>query len=120
LVKTSLDHQAKSFFTGNIHVPQDSQQIKASQMTKNLLLSKQTQSINQPQLEVYADDVECAHGSTTGSLDHDQLFYLTSRGIEKNKAIQMLSQGFVLDLVNQVDSEWIKKELLEFINQREQ
>lgn len=69
-------------------------------MSKAILVSKNANANAKPELEIYADDVVCAHGATVGELDDDQLFYLNSRGIPENKARQMLIQAFLKDIIN--------------------
>ena len=102
---------AKALVQKGIHT------IKALQSNKNLLLDKTAQINTKPELEIYSDDVICAHGATVGQLDVEALFYLQSRGISHTKAIQMLTEGFVLELFERQDfSESEHKEILEKIS----
>jgi len=73
-------------------------------MNKNLLLSKSAQVHSQPQLEIFADDVKCSHGSTTGQLSDDEVFYFESRGIPKHKARNILALGFGLEIVQKIEN----------------
>ena len=92
--KGILDGKGKVVFDGYIHVAQDAQKTDAKLANDNLMLSRSAEVDTKPQLEIYADDVKCSHGTTVGELDENQLFYLRSRGIPLSKARQMLCQGF--------------------------
>ena len=91
---------------------EDSQKTNSRQSNKNLLLSDKALMNSNPQLEIYADDVKCAHGSTTGALDKEALFYMQSRGINKEEASSLLIKGFASELINEVQHEEAKKYLL--------
>lgn len=99
IAKGILDEDSKGVFTGKIHIFPKSQRVASSQLNKNLLLSKKAQVHSQPQLEIFADDVKCSHGSTTGQLSDDEVFYFEARGIPANKARTLLAQGFGLEIV---------------------
>lgn len=99
LYKGIIADEAKGIFTGKILVEKEAQQTQAKQLNKNLLLSTKAHAYSRPQLEVYADDVKCAHGSTTGQLSEEELFYFEARGIKKDKARQMLAKAFAYDVV---------------------
>lgn len=107
-----LDDQAKGAFQGKTIVARDAQKTDAHQLNKNLLLSRQAVVDSKPELEIYADDVACSHGATTGELDAMALFYLQSRGIEKATARQLLVEAFADDVIDEtlLDDEW--KEVL--------
>jgi len=98
--KNFLDQESRGIFTGRIVIAKDSQQVAAQQMNRNLLLSKKAHAMGQPQLEIYADDVKCAHGSSTGMVEEESTFYLESRGISPKRAQEMLSQAFVQEVFN--------------------
>jgi Fe-S cluster assembly protein SufD len=98
LYKGVLDDRASGVFTGRIHVFPDAQKTDAYQASANLLLSEHAMVDAQPQLEIYADDVKCSHGSTIGQLDRDALFYLRSRGLPEAKARHLLVRGFAGDV----------------------
>lgn len=102
LYKGIMDGRSHGVFTGLIKVNKDAQQINSNQLNKNLLLSKKAHCHSRPQLEIFADDVKCAHGSTTGQLSEEQLFYFMARGIPKDKARKMLASGFVNDVILKV------------------
>lgn len=93
-----LSDAAKAEFDGKIIVHPDAQKTIANLSNKNLLLSKKAEVNTKPTLEIYADDVRCMHGATVGFLDHQALFYLRSRGIEKSEARQMLVDAFVSEI----------------------
>ena len=90
---------AKAVFNGRIHIYQDAQKTLAELSNKNLLLSNKAEINTKPELEIYADDVRCAHGATVAQMDETALFYLLSRGIPKHKAELMLSFGFINELL---------------------
>lgn len=92
--KSILADQAKSSFNGKILVNPDCAQVEATQLNKNLILSKRAEANTRPQLEIYCDDVKCTHGATVGELSDDELFYLQSRGISGDAAVEMLSRSF--------------------------
>lgn len=112
IYKGILDDRSKGVFNGKIFVRQDAQKTNAFQSNKNMLLTD-TASINtKPQLEIWADDVICSHGCTTGQLDEEQLFYLRSRGISKSSARAMLLHAFVNDVLDKIDIDFLH----DFIN----
>ncbi len=90
---------AHSVFNGKVVVHPHAQQTKALQSNKNLLLAPSAEVDTKPELEIYADDVQCSHGATVGQLDETALFYLQSRGINKNQAIELLTYAFVNELL---------------------
>jgi Fe-S cluster assembly protein SufD len=100
LAKNLLNDESRAIFTGKVFIARDSQQVAAEQMNRTLLLSKKAQAISQPQLEIFADDVKCAHGSTTGQIEEDATFYLLSRGIAADRARALLTQAFVDEVVH--------------------
>jgi Fe-S cluster assembly protein SufD len=107
IYKGILDDTSKGVFNGKIFVRPDAQKTNAFQSNKNILLTD-TASINtKPQLEIWADDVSCSHGCTTGQLDEEQLFYLRSRGISKSSARAMLLHAFVNDVIDEIDIDFL-------------
>jgi len=102
LIKTTASDHARSSFTGKINIVKDAQRVNASQMSRNLIIGEKAQIQSQPQLAIYADDVKCAHGSSTGRMSQEELFYLTSRGIEEQHARALLNRGFVMDIVQKI------------------
>lgn len=108
LAKGILDGESKGIFTGKIHIFPKAQRVASGQLNKNLLLSKKAQAHSQPQLEIFADDVKCSHGSTTGQLSPEELFYFQARGIPENKARTLLAFGFGLEVVQKIENETVK------------
>jgi Fe-S cluster assembly protein SufD len=103
LYKGVLDGQARGVFNGLVVVRPGAQKTDALQMNRNLLLSREALVHSTPQLEILADDVKCKHGSTTGQLDKDALFYLRSRGIGEAEARGLLTWAFASDLVRKLE-----------------
>ena len=93
------DDKSQIVFNGRIHIHPDAQKTLGSMSNKNLLLSSEAEIDAKPELEIYADDVKCAHGTTIGQLDETELYYLQTRGITREQAKLMLTLGFVLELV---------------------
>ena len=108
LYKGILDGKSTGVFNGKIFVRQDAQKTNAFQSNRNILLSKEASMNTKPQLEIFADDVKCSHGATTGQLDNDMLFYLRSRGISLEKAKALLMHAFAADVVNQIKIEPVR------------
>jgi Fe-S cluster assembly protein SufD len=94
IYKGILDDKSRAAFTGKIKIHRDAQLVDSQQLNKNLLLDKKARIDTRPQLEVYADDVKCAHGATIGQMSEEELFYLESRGIEKSRAQKVLCHAF--------------------------
>lgn len=92
--------RARAVFNGRIHIHPDAQKTQARLSNKNLLTSNSAEVDTQPELEIYADDVQCAHGATVAQLEEQALFYLTSRGISRSHARMMLSLGFINEIVD--------------------
>lgn len=97
-----LDGNARGVFTGRILVAQDAQRTDAMQRCDNLLLSRLAEADARPELEIYADDVKCAHGATVGQIDEDALFYLRSRGIDAAHARQLLTYAFAAEVLERI------------------
>ena len=102
LYKGIIDNKAESVFTGKVYVAPDAQKTDASQSNKNLLLTDNAKAHSRPQLEIYADDVSCAHGSTIGQLDLEALFYLKTRGIPESRAKILLMSAFTADVLDNI------------------
>ena len=111
LYKGVLDDRARSVFNGRIYVHQAAQKTDAKQTNRNLLLSKSALANSNPQLEIFADDVRCTHGSTIGRLDEDALFYLRARGIPREEAHGMLVYAFARELVEKASFEPLRRDL---------
>ncbi|MFT5781328.1 MAG: Fe-S cluster assembly protein SufD [Pseudomonas sp.] len=97
-----IGDSAKAVFNGRIHIHPQAQKTLAELSNKNLLTSRNAEVYTKPELEIYADDVRCAHGATITQLDQTSLFYLQSRGLSHAEAMSMLSFGFINELLNQV------------------
>lgn len=97
-----ISDQAKAVFNGRIHIHKDAQKTLAQLSNKNLLTSNKAEVNTKPELEIYADDVQCAHGATVAQLDTTSLHYLKTRGISEAEALVMLSFGFINELVNEI------------------
>ena len=104
-----LADRAHGVFNGRIHVHQAAQKTAAQLSNRNLLLNAGAEIDTKPELEIYADDVKCAHGATTGQLDKQALFYLLSRGIDTTAARHMLITAFVAELLNEQPVRAIRK-----------
>lgn len=102
LYKGILDGNATGVFNGKIYVRPDAQKTNAFQSNKNILLSDDATINTKPQLEIWADDVKCSHGATTGQLDEEQLFYLRARGLGKETAKAMLLYAFAIDVLDKI------------------
>jgi Fe-S cluster assembly protein SufD len=115
LYKGILRGKARAVFDGKILVHKDAQKSDARQTNKNLLLSEDAVINTKPQLEIYADDVKCSHGSTVGQLDRDALFYLRSRGIDFEAAQSLLSYAFASDVIGGVKIASLRDQLNEYL-----
>jgi Fe-S cluster assembly protein SufD len=113
LYKGILDGRARGVFNGKIHVHQDAQKTDARQTNKTLLLSGDAMIDTKPQLEIYADDVKCTHGASIGQLDEEQLFYLRTRGIDRESARQLLTYAFANDIVSRIQIDSLRAQLEE-------
>jgi Fe-S cluster assembly protein SufD len=111
LYKGILSDRSRGVFNGRIIVRPDAQKTDAKQTNRNLLLSDEALVNTNPQLEINADDVKCAHGATIGQLDADVLFYLRSRGIDVDTARHLLTYGFMSDISERIKVDAIRSEL---------
>ncbi|MEO0423996.1 MAG: Fe-S cluster assembly protein SufD [Pseudomonadota bacterium] len=98
-----LDGRSRGVFNGKVVVHKDAQGIEAHQSSRNLLLSERAEIDTKPELEIYADDVVCSHGATVGQLDEQAVFYLRSRGLDEQRARQLLTYAFARDLIERID-----------------
>ena len=113
LFKTVLDGEAHGVFQGRIVVRPSAQQTDAKMMTQALLLSQSAQATNKPELEIFADDVQCGHGATAGALDEDLKFYLMARGIPAAQAEAVLIQAFLGEAVEGIEHAGLREALIE-------
>ena len=102
LIKSVLNNNSKGVYQGKIFVNPKAQKTDGYQLSKALLLNENTEFDAKPELEIYADDVKCSHGSTSGNLDEDTIFYLMSRGLSYQQSRKLLINGFLLDVVEKV------------------
>jgi Fe-S cluster assembly protein SufD len=118
LYKGILDGKSRAVFNGKVFVHRDAQQTDATQTNKNLLLSNGARVDTKPQLEIFADDVKCAHGAAIGQLDEEALFYLASRGMHPDLARNLLTYGFAEEVIDKIKIESIKAQLDEAVLNR--
>lgn len=116
--KGIVDGKARAVFNGKIFVRENASGTDGYQSNKNLLLSNDARVDTKPQLEIYNDDVKCAHGATVGQLEEEELFYLLSRGLSEGLARNLLTYGFAEEIVNKIGIESIKKQLDEAVLNR--
>ena len=116
--KGIIDNKAKAVFLGKVYVAKDAQKTLADQSNKNLLLTDYAKVYSRPQLEIYADDVSCSHGSTSGQLDKESLFYLRSRGIPLKRAKNLLMYAFTSDLIDNITIKAYREYVNFLINKR--
>lgn len=115
LLKGIVGGRARVGFHGMIYVQRDAQQTKAYQENHNILLSDQATVATEPQLEIYADDVECSHGATAGALDEAQLFYLRSRGVPLREARAMQMLSFVSPVLEHLGDSALREKILSLV-----
>ena len=108
LIKSVLGENTKSAYQGKIFVKSNAQKTDGYQLSKAILLSDNAEFNAKPELEIYADDVKCSHGSASGSLNQDSIFYLMSRGLNYKEAKELLINGFLLDVVEKITDNEIK------------
>jgi Fe-S cluster assembly protein SufD len=108
--RSVLDGQSNGVFQGKVHVHQIAQKTDGYQLSNSLLLSQQATMNTKPELEIYADDVKCSHGTTSGMLDKNALFYLQTRGISENQARALLIQAFVSEVIEQIKNEQVQEQ----------
>lgn len=118
LYKGVMDENSTAVFNGKVYVRQDAQKINAFQSNRNVLLSDSATINSKPELEIYADDVKCSHGSTTGQLDDDAIFYLQARGLSKKSAKQLLVSAFITDVIEKIENENVKDYTFKLLKQR--
>ena len=118
LFKNVLDDSALGAFSGRILVKEGADKTEAYQTNRNLCATDRCRMYSKPQLEIYADDVRCSHGMTTGQLDENAMFYLRSRGISKEEARMMLSVAFTADVIDLVRIESHKELLYHLVDKR--
>jgi Fe-S cluster assembly protein SufD len=115
-MKSILKDKSKTLFVGSIKIPRDSQKCNGYQKCDNLILGDKARADVIPRLEIIADDVKCSHGATVGSIDAEKLFYLTSRGLSKEKAENFIIKSFYNDVLGKMSilnkERYLKKDIL--------
>ena len=122
-VRGIVADKSKAVFNGRIHIHRDAQKTLAELNNRNLLMSREAEINTKPELEIYADDVRCAHGATIAEIDKKAMYYLQSRGIDKSTAQVLLNFGFINELVDQMPNEalaeWLRPQLRERFSKME-
>ncbi len=118
LYKYVLDGKANGVFFGKILVAKDAQKTEAFQTNRNVCMKPTARMFTQPQLEIYADDVKCSHGASTGVMDDNALFYLRSRGIPEHEARMLLMYAFVNDVIENVRIDALKSQIRQLVEKR--
>ena len=108
-IKSVVSSDSKGVYQGKIYVKDIAQKTNAYQLSKALLLSSNSEFDSKPELEIYADNVKCSHGSTSGSIEEDSLYYLMTRGLNRKESTKLLIKGFLDDVVQIIKSASIKK-----------
>tara|TARA_B100000963_G_scaffold351577_1_gene363332 strand:+ start:1911 stop:3152 length:1242 start_codon:yes stop_codon:yes gene_type:complete len=116
-VKSALHDDSVAAFQGKIFVESKAQKTDGYQLSRALLLSDESKFLSKPELEIYADDVKCSHGSSSGSIDEDSIFYLRSRGINEADAKKMMIEGFLAEVINKIQNEKIKSIFFNKLNE---
>jgi Fe-S cluster assembly protein SufD len=111
LYKGILDDQSTGVFNGKVFVHREAQKTNAYQSNGNILLTDDATINSKPELEIYADDVRCSHGSTTGELDEEALFYLRTRGLSAESAKHILVAAFIGDVLDKIENESVRQQL---------
>jgi Fe-S cluster assembly protein SufD len=118
LYKGLINDQATGVFNGKVYVRKDAQKTNAYQSNANVLLHDDAQMNTKPELEIYADDVKCSHGTTTGRMDENAIFYLRSRGMSEENAQRLLTSAFIHDVLNKVDNQVVREYVLRALAER--
>ena len=119
LIKSVLGKNTKSAYQGKIFVDPKAQKTDGYQLSKAILLDKTSEFNAKPELEIYADDVKCSHGSASGSLDENTIFYLMSRGLNYQQSKELLINGFLLDVIEKITDSEIKNLIKNIIGLKE-
>ena len=114
LYKGIIDEKSTAVFNGKVFVRRNAQKINAFQSNGNVLLSDDATVNSKPELEIYADDVKCSHGSTTGQLDEEAVFYLRARGLSEKSARKLIVSAFINDVIEKINNE----EVADFVRQK--
>jgi Fe-S cluster assembly protein SufD len=115
LYKGIIGEKSTGVFNGKIFVRKDAQKTNAYQSSKNILLSDDATINTKPQLEIYADDVKCSHGTSTGKIDENAMFYLNARGIGQQSAKKLLLNSFAQEVINKINVESLREKLTDLL-----
>ena len=118
LVKGAVGGRGHAAFQGGILIPYDKKEIDGAQQHRALLLSRDATVEAVPRLEIYADDVKCAHGSAIGTLNQDQLYYMRTRGIDENDARALLTTAFLNEVLDGIGNEAVREEFERLADER--
>lgn len=113
LYKGLIDEHSTGVFNGKVFVRQDAQKTNAFQSNANIVLTDEASMNSKPELEIYADDVKCSHGSTTGQFDEDALFYLKARGLDETGAYRLLTTAFIGEVIDKIEDEDLRSFVLQ-------
>ena len=119
LIKSVLEKNSNAIYQGKIFVNSDAQKTDGYQLSKAILLNKDSEFNAKPELEIYADDVKCSHGSASGSLNEESIFYLMSRGLNYQQSRELLINGFLLDVVEKITDPEVKNLIKNMIGIKE-
>ena len=108
-IKNILQGDSKGIFQGKVLVSDRAQKTDAYQLSKGLILDDRSEFSAKPELEIYADDVKCSHGSTSGNIDEDAIYYLMTRGLSKKEATKLIIRGFLNDVISEIKDQQVKK-----------
>ncbi|WP_438971865.1 Fe-S cluster assembly protein SufD [Methylophaga sp.] len=118
IYKGVMDGDSHAVFNGKVIVHKDAQKTDANQSNRNLLLSRSCEIDTKPEMEIYADDVKCGHGSTVGQLDETQLFFLRARGLDEVSARSLLTYAFAVEVLQRIKAEPVRQALSNVIEHR--
>jgi len=118
LIKSVLLDNSNATYQGKIYVNESAQKTNGYQLSKALILSEKSEFNSKPELEIYADDVKCSHGSTIGNIDENSIFYLMSRGLTKDQANKMIVEGFLNEAIETITEPNIKLLILQLFKER--
>lgn len=117
--KGIMEDKSRGIFNGKIYVKKDAQKTNAYQSNKNILTNADAQIFTKPELEIYADDVKCSHGATSGFLQENEMFYLMTRGISRDESKSLLLKAFANEVIERLDNqdyiEWLEKKIDDLI-----
>ena len=120
LYKGVLDDASTGVFNGKVYVRQDAQKINAFQSNANVLLSDNASMNSKPELEIYADDVKCSHGSTTGQIDEEAIFYLRARGISEKNAKLLMIDAFIGEVIEKNTNSLVKDKIYSLLQNKQE